>query len=156
MLMGLHLLALKLKLILAAVTYGTSPLVTATVMFLLTIPFNTRNIGRVCSNAFVASRLFIFRFGVIMFEDEQLVGTNEFVPRHTSLSSQQACKLLSIGGRLVAYGTIATNSDGTTYKDMIDEVEDWDAELFGVISKTFRHTDIGDTIEWPTILTRLL
>ncbi|KAF5194714.1 hypothetical protein FRX31_015699, partial [Thalictrum thalictroides] len=77
------------------------------------------------------------------------------LPRHTSLSSQQAHKLLSIGGKLVAYGTIATNSDDTTYKVMIDEVEDWDAELFGVIGKTFIDTDIGDTIEWPTILTRL-
>ncbi|KAF5182650.1 hypothetical protein FRX31_027763, partial [Thalictrum thalictroides] len=83
-------------------------------------------------------------------------GPMNSLSRHTSLSSQQACKLLSIGGRLVAYGTIATNSDGTTYKVMIDEVEDWDAELFGVIGKTFRDTDIGDTIEWPTILTRLL
>ncbi|KAF5176238.1 hypothetical protein FRX31_034176 [Thalictrum thalictroides] len=72
--MGLHLLALKLKLLLAAATYGTCPLVTATVIFLLKIPFSTRDIGRVCSNAFVASRLFIFRFGVIMFEDEQLAG----------------------------------------------------------------------------------
>ncbi|KAF5199179.1 hypothetical protein FRX31_011234 [Thalictrum thalictroides] len=63
---------------------------------------------------------------------------------------------LKTGGRLVAYGTIATNSDDTTYKVMIDEVEDWKGELFGVIGKTFRDTDIGDTIEWPTILTRLL
>ncbi|KAF5184790.1 hypothetical protein FRX31_025623 [Thalictrum thalictroides] len=72
--MGLHLLALtKLKLF-AAATYGTSSLITATVVVFLKIPFSTRDISRVCSNAFVASRLLLFRFGVIMFEDE-LLGT---------------------------------------------------------------------------------
>ncbi|KAF5195937.1 hypothetical protein FRX31_014477 [Thalictrum thalictroides] len=61
------------------------------------------------------------------------------LPRQASLSAQQACELLSIGGRgiVVAYETIAANNDGTTYKVIIDEVEDWTVKLFGVSDKTF-------------------
>ncbi|PIA41952.1 hypothetical protein AQUCO_02100059v1 [Aquilegia coerulea] len=83
-------------------------------------------------------------------------GPMNSLPRQSSISAQQACELLSIGGRVVAFGTISTNSDGTTYKVIIDEVEDWTAELFGVIGKTFGDIDVGHTVDWPLILTRLV
>ncbi|PIA50654.1 hypothetical protein AQUCO_01200102v1 [Aquilegia coerulea] len=83
-------------------------------------------------------------------------GPMNSLPRQSSISAQQACELLSIGGRVVAFGTISTNSDGTTYKVIIDEVEDWTAELFGVIGKTFGNIDVGHTVDWPLFLTRLV
>ncbi|KAF5200145.1 Transducin/WD40 repeat-like superfamily protein [Thalictrum thalictroides] len=73
-----------------------------------------------------------------------------------SLSAQQACELLSIGGReiVVAYETIVANNDGTTYKIIIDEVEDWTVKLFGVRGKTFEDMVWDIQFEW-IILTRL-
>ncbi|KAF5181781.1 hypothetical protein FRX31_028632, partial [Thalictrum thalictroides] len=69
--------------------------------------------------------------------------------RQSSILAEQACQLLSIGGRVVAYGAIVADSEGTTYKVIIDEVADWHTELFCVIGMTFGDIDVGHTVEWP-------
>ncbi|KAL5728361.1 hypothetical protein ACHQM5_001454 [Ranunculus cassubicifolius] len=66
--MVLHLLVLtKLKL-LSLTHISSTALTSALVMLILKLPSSSRHLSRVCSNAFIASRLFLFRFSVIMFE----------------------------------------------------------------------------------------
>ncbi|KAF9615524.1 hypothetical protein IFM89_024151 [Coptis chinensis] len=67
--MGLHMVALT-KLHLLTTTHSSSPLITALGIFILKVPFSIRHINRVYTNAFTASRLFLFRLGVIMFGEE--------------------------------------------------------------------------------------
>ncbi|KAL5728359.1 hypothetical protein ACHQM5_001452 [Ranunculus cassubicifolius] len=67
--MVLHLVALA-KLKLQCLTHFTSTAFTfALVMLLLKLPASSRQLHRVCNKVFTASRLFLFRFGIIIFED---------------------------------------------------------------------------------------
>ncbi|KAL5711171.1 hypothetical protein ACHQM5_021660 [Ranunculus cassubicifolius] len=72
--------------------------------------------------------------------------------------SQQMCELKSLGGKVVAWGRILTDRDGVSedaYNIVIDGIFDLDAELFGANGQTFGDINIGETIQWLKVLTRI-
>ncbi|KAL5728669.1 hypothetical protein ACHQM5_001727 [Ranunculus cassubicifolius] len=72
--------------------------------------------------------------------------------------SQRTCELKSLGGKVVAWGRILTDRDNVSenaYSIVIDGIFDLDAELFGANGQTFGDINIGETIQWLKVLTRI-
>ncbi|KAF9598780.1 hypothetical protein IFM89_031448 [Coptis chinensis] len=73
--------------------------------------------------------------------------------------SAQTCELQSMGGRVVAIGRMLGDREDVpenAYRIIVDEILEFNAELFGARGKTFSDIDMGSSITWPKAFTNVI
>ncbi|KAF9602670.1 hypothetical protein IFM89_030558 [Coptis chinensis] len=73
--------------------------------------------------------------------------------------SGQTCELQSMRGRVVAIGRMLGDREDAhenAYRIIVDEILEFNAELFGARGQTFGDIDVGSTIRWPKVFTNVI